>query len=258
MNLLATRWETVKPQHNLYQQHERNVRRATFLAAEPNDCKAWIKRSIVDGPDSSTCEFPYDARRLMIGAISGGEGLGSASSAYIAQQLQATGGPAASSSLTGGEAGGSASQSTASISGPGQLLSNLEQLQTQNPAKFQQVITQIVSQLQAAAQQTQGPTSNFLSHLASKFQATAGGTTPLHIQYHQLNNQAPTGGGIPLHIQHHQVNDRVRRVYNVADPSQPQSAAGVAQPSSLPSLNTPALQQLFASLSSEVSQALAS
>ena len=43
------------------------------------------------------------------------------------------------------------SHSTASISPLAQLLDNLQQLQTQNPAQFQQVVTQIASQLQSAA-----------------------------------------------------------------------------------------------------------
>src|ERR1700683_4273940 len=107
----------------------------------------------------------------MIGALSGGEGWGSASSLYLAQQIQGVSGLNASTSSTGGAGGIGGTQSSASISGPGQLLSDLQQLHTQNPTAFQQVVTQIVSQLQAAAQQAEGPQSTFQSNLAAKFQS---------------------------------------------------------------------------------------
>jgi hypothetical protein len=51
----------------------------------------------------------------------------------------------------------------------------LQQLQTHNPAEFQQVVSQIASQLQSAAKPTQGQQSNFLSNLATKFQNVANG-----------------------------------------------------------------------------------
>ena len=57
-----------------------------------------------------------------------------------------------------------------------QLLSNLQQLQTQSPVQFQQVVGQIASRLQSAAQQ-QGHASAgaLLLDLAAKFQNIAGG-----------------------------------------------------------------------------------
>jgi hypothetical protein len=92
----------------------------------------------------------------MIGALSGGDGLGGVNGPYF-QQLQGVNGLTSSNSSAGG---GGAGQSSVTISGPGQLLSDLQQLQTQNPAEFQQVVSQIASQLQSAAQQTQGQQRN--------------------------------------------------------------------------------------------------
>jgi hypothetical protein len=175
----------------------------------------------------------------MIGALSGGEGLGSASSAYFAQPTQNVNGLTAASSLTGGEGGGGVAKSSATISGPGQLLSNLQQLQAQNPTNFQQVVSQIASQLQAAAQQAQGPQSDFLSNLAAKFQSVAGGGSLSQLQPQQHPH--------PNH-----------QAFSQGTPNQAQGVAGLAQPSASQSSNSSTLQQLFTTISTEVSQALTS
>ena len=125
----------------------------------------------------------------MIGSMSGGEGLGSANSVYLAQQLQGVNASNALSDLTGGGVSG-VSQSSATISGPGQLLSDLQQLQTQNPQQFQQVISQITAQLQQAATtaSNNGNTAqaNQLTQLAKSFQnAASGGQLPTAAQLQQ-------------------------------------------------------------------------
>jgi hypothetical protein len=174
----------------------------------------------------------------MIGALSGGEGLGSASGAYFAQQAQGIKGLGAVSGLTGGEGAGGAAQSSATISGAAQLLSNLQQLQTEDPTKFQQVVSQIVGQLQAAAQQTQGPQSTFLSNLAAKFQSVANGGSLSQLQ--------------PQHHHHH-----AQQAYSQGAQNQSQGVTGLAQSSNGQSSSSSTLQQLYATISNEVSQALA-
>jgi hypothetical protein len=118
--------------------------------------------------------------------MTGAEGLGSAASAFFAQPSSPVG---MLQSLSGGEGGSSVSppsmlaDSSASISGLGQLFSNLQQLQGQNPGQFAQALSQIGTSLQASAQQQTGGVSQFLSNLANTFlQAASSGTAP------QLNN----------------------------------------------------------------------
>jgi len=114
--------------------------------------------------------------------MTGAEGLGSAASTYFLQPRQTT--SAGSGSLSGGEGargitggeGGGPSVST-SISPLGQVVSNLQQIQAQNPTQFQQIVGQIATQLQAAAQQQgqSGGSSSFLTALAQNFQNVANG-----------------------------------------------------------------------------------
>jgi hypothetical protein len=76
-------------------------------------------------------------------------------------------------SYTGGSSA-AVSGDSASISGPGKLLSEPQQLQQKDPTKFQEVVSQIATQLQSAAQQAgQGPQADFLSSLAQKLQNVA-------------------------------------------------------------------------------------
>ena len=49
----------------------------------------------------------------------------------------------------------------------------LQQLQSQNPTQFKQLVSNIANQLQAASQQATGNQATFLSNLASKFQTAA-------------------------------------------------------------------------------------
>jgi hypothetical protein len=90
--------------------------------------------------------------------------------------LQATGGIAnrslsSGSSQTDGVSGGAGS---AEISRSGQLLSKLQQLQTKDPAKFKQVLSDIAGKLQSLAQQQgQSASGQWLSKLADRFQTAA-------------------------------------------------------------------------------------
>ena len=218
----------------------------------------------------------------MINAMSGGEGLGGAASAYFAQQSRGVNGTSALNSLTGGEGGGGVAQSPATISGPGQLLSNLQQLQTQDPTKFQQAVSQIAGQLQTAAQQTQGPQSDFLTKLAAKFQSVANGGSLSQLQpgqgqhhHHHHAQQADSQGaqsqaqGIAALLQSSSsqstssltlpqlfTNISAQQAYSQNSQSQSQGIAGLAQPSGSQSSSGSTLQQLFTTISTEVSQAL--
>ena len=131
---------------------------------------------------------------------------------------------------------------TATISGPGKLFSELQQLQSSDPAKFKAVVSDIASKLQAAAQQSTGPQADVLSFLASKFQTAAStgdlsGLQPKHHHTHGLHTP-PT--------------------YN--SQGQP-AAAGTSAPPPPPVGGTAStggvdLKQLFVSISQEVSQAV--
>jgi hypothetical protein len=222
----------------------------------------------------------------MIGAMSGGDGLGSAASAYFTQQLQGANSLTPLASLTGGGGGGGASPISTSISGPGQLFSDLQQLQAQNPAAFQQVTSQIATQLQAAAQQTQGPQSDYLSNLAAKFQNISSGGSlsqlqPKHHHHHhaqqadsESSQSQPQGIEALLQATASQSSGSqsssnsnlqqlftaftAQQAYGQTSQSQNQGIAGLAAASGSQSPGSSTLQQLFATISTEVTQALAS
>src|ERR1700722_19067859 len=121
--------------------------------------------------------------------MSGISSLGGAANAYLQQSPYATGLSGAPNSSGGASAG----QASATISGQGQLLSQLQQLQTQNPAKFKQGAAQIANQLQAAAQQQASSSqSSFLNHLAGEFQNVANGG---NLSQLQPNHHAHHGHG---------------------------------------------------------------
>ncbi|HLK58272.1 MAG TPA: hypothetical protein VKU00_17025 [Chthonomonadaceae bacterium] len=68
---------------------------------------------------------------------------------------------------TDGDQGGAAS---VKISKQAQLLSQLQQLQQQDPTQFKQVVTNIADQLTQAAQSSTGQDQQFLTALAGRFQ----------------------------------------------------------------------------------------
>jgi len=180
--------------------------------------------------------------------MSGAPGIGNATTAQLAMpsrvpavQFHKLSGVKNSRAATSTDPLGDLGRSSASFSPLGSLLSNLQQLQAQNPTQFNQVVTQTAGQLQAAAQrQGQTPAGQFLATLADKFQNIADGGDLSQLQ--------------PQHHHHH-----AHRAYagNQADPL---AAAGASVSS--PTTDTQAsaigssFQQLFAGISQEVSQAL--
>jgi hypothetical protein len=171
-----------------------------------------------------------------IRTMTGAEGIGGGAAAYFASRAQSVASTTAVRSLSGGEGAGGLSGGeggggdSASFSGIGQLLSALQQLQTQNPSQFTQVVSQISSQLQDAAQQ-QGQTSqgSALSNLATEFQSVAsnGDLSQLHLHHHASNGGGSTYGSN-------------------------------GQPSGSGSSSYSDLQQLFADLAGEVNSSLSS
>jgi hypothetical protein len=135
--------------------------------------------------------------------MTGAEGIGGGAATYFALRAQSVRSASPASSLTGGEGAGGLSggegggADSVSISGIGQLLGALQQLQTQSPNQFTQVVSQISNQLQTAAQQ-QGQTSqaSALSDLANQFQnvASTGDLSQLHLHRHTQNNPSSTYG----------------------------------------------------------------
>lgn len=108
--------------------------------------------------------------------MTGAEGLGSGASTYFVQQSRSITPLQVSGSLSGGEGAGATGTSSATISPVGQLLSQLQQLQSLNPTQFQLATSQIADGLQNAAQQQGGSSAGqFLSNLANQFQNLANG-----------------------------------------------------------------------------------
>jgi hypothetical protein len=98
--------------------------------------------------------------------------------------------------------GNSSPATSTSISQPGQLLSQLQQLATSNPAEFKQVTAQIATQLQAAATAasgTSGASSSaaaFLTNVANQFQqASQTGSATSLIPAHKGGGHHHHGGG---------------------------------------------------------------
>ena len=125
---------------------------------------------------------------------------------------------------------------SASISGPAQFISELQQLQTQNPTEFTQFATQVATQLQSAATQAgQTPEGQFLTNLANQYEQLANGASVSQVfSGHHQNAQG-------IYNQNGQISQTT--------PLSPfqnwgASAGGVN------------LQQLFSNISSELSQAL--
>lgn len=95
----------------------------------------------------------------------------------------------------------SGAAATATISTPGQLFGELQQLSQQNPSKFKAVAAQLASTFQNAASQATGPQAQFLTQLANQFtQASQTGTLqpPQGVQGSQ-----GAGGAAGGHHHHH-------------------------------------------------------
>jgi hypothetical protein len=169
--------------------------------------------------------------------MTGTGGINSASNAYYVQlqQLLASGSSSSNAAIASGPASGSSV--SAEISPAGQLFSNLQALQTQDPAKFKDVVGQIADQLSSAAQQ-QSPSgaSNFLTNLADKFQNVASGGDVSQLQPHHHHGH---------HGGHHSYNSAGQGVTSTTSTASADSAGAT-------------LEQLFANINNEVTQALAS
>ena len=154
-------------------------------------------------------------------------GLGSAVSAFLMPQTQNPTGVGASSNAA------TIGQVSATISGPGQLFSELQQLQAQDPNKFQQVASQIAGQLQSAAQQQgTGNQADFLNKLAGQF------------------NNVANGGDISQLKPHHHGHHGGHKTYN-------SSGQAVASSPGTSSASGTSVQDLFKTIANEVAQALA-
>jgi hypothetical protein len=102
------------------------------------------------------------------------------SSSYLAnlfsvQQTQSNCNCSQSASTASTNQASNAGSDSASVSPFGQLVSNLQKLQKQNPAQLQQILTDTANQLTALAQQqtANSPLANFLNNLAARFQNAA-------------------------------------------------------------------------------------
>jgi hypothetical protein len=122
----------------------------------------------------------------------------------------ATVGTTASPSSIPPAMGGAAS---ASISTPGQFLSEMQQLSQQNPTEFKAVAAQVATSFQNAASQASGPQARFLTNLANQFSQAAqtGSLQPPQGAQSGQAGQAPqavqaagqAGGGAGVHHHHH-------------------------------------------------------
>lgn len=84
------------------------------------------------------------------------------------------------------------------VSKPGELMSKLNQLLQQDPAKFKEVTQQISDELKSAAQNASGPQASFLSKLSENFaQASSSGSLS------SLQPRAGAAGGVSGHHHHH-------------------------------------------------------
>jgi hypothetical protein len=170
--------------------------------------------------------------------MTGAEGIGGGAAAYYASQAQSIFSALPIGSLSGGEGAPSTSSAdsgpaaSTNLSPFAQLLSGLQQLQSQDPTRFSQVTSQISSQLQSAAQQASGLQSTGLGNLADEFQnaSTTGNLSPLETQPHGHHGHHGGGGG----------------TYDANGQSTGNGNSGLQQ----------TLQQLFTQFTSEVNSAL--
>src|SRR5579872_917297 len=110
------------------------------------------------------------------------------------QSVQGTQAGTQAIDTAGDRDGSGASATSPHISREAQFISNLQQLQQQEPAKFKQVLTDAANQLTAAAQSATGSDKQFLTNLADKFQKAANGDlSALQPSQPQTNPSAQTG-----------------------------------------------------------------
>ncbi len=90
-----------------------------------------------------------------------------------ATSLAATVGAATGNGSTSSIPPPMAGASTASISTPGQFMSEMQQLSQQNPTEFKSVAAQVATAFQNAASQASGPEAKLLTSLANMFSQAA-------------------------------------------------------------------------------------
>jgi hypothetical protein len=178
----------------------------------------------------------------MIGLLAATDALTRIGNLFGAQPPSATQPQSKTSSPVGPVGASPGGQTVATISGPGQLLANLEELQSQDPVRFRQVTTQIAAQLRTAAQQASpGANANLLSDLSIKFQNIANGGSLSQLQ--PQTPQSTIGIG----------------AYTSAAQNSTAGLIGLTlqngNQSNAPNSN---LQQIFVSISNQVSRALQS
>jgi hypothetical protein len=122
-------------------------------------------------------------------------GIGTTSTIDALSALSNTSSPDASQEASGTATTPAAS---ASVSKPGELMSKLNQLLQQDPAKFKQVTQQISDELKSAAQDASGPQASFLNKLSENFaQASSSGSLS------SLQPPQGSGSGVSGHHHHH-------------------------------------------------------
>jgi hypothetical protein len=106
--------------------------------------------------------------------------------------------------VAGASASGSGPAATASLSTPGQLFGELQQLSQQDPAKFKAVAAQLATNFQNAASQASGPQAQFLTQLANQFtQASQTGTLQPPPGAQGAQGAQGVGGAAGGHHHHH-------------------------------------------------------
>ncbi|MDB5311403.1 MAG: hypothetical protein JWO38_5605 [Gemmataceae bacterium] len=175
----------------------------------------------------------------MIGAIASGS---INTAVNLAQQATQTLGVA--STTAGGDTdgdgnvqrAGKAKGDQAQISSAGQLFGQLQQLQSQDPAKFKQLLSDVANQLTSAAQQTTGAQSQLLSNLASTLQNAASSGNLAALQPHHAHHGQGT--------------------YNQQGQVTPTSSLSTSNPSTDTTSTGVNLQQLLTNITTSVTQAL--
>jgi hypothetical protein len=164
----------------------------------------------------------------------------SASSITIQENIQTLGVGVIGTGATAAAGGavqqpGAVAGDTAQISGPGQLLAQLQQLQGQDPTKFKELALTIATQLLNAVQQDTTNQASFLTTLANNFQTAA--------------NTGSVNALLPHHHTHH-----ASGTYNQLGQVTAANAAGM--PTATTSTGSANIDQLFASIAQQVAQAV--
>jgi hypothetical protein len=167
---------------------------------------------------------------------------------YALGSLQATSAitQASGTQSTGISSGIGGVSDSAAISPLGQFLSNLQQLQQQNPSQLQQILSKTASQISSLATQNgQTGQAKYLNNLANQLQDAA--------QTGNVSALEPSQGG---HHHHH----RAQAAYGQNNQSQQQSQLGsllsAGQTATTSTATQNSLSSIFASLTQAVSSAL--